>query len=168
MELKEALQKRRSCRKFKSTKLNDKQIDYLLHAAMSGPSAMNSKPWKFYVIKDEKKLKELQSASIYSGYDAPLAIIVAGDMSKTLKDDLKDFWIEDTSAATENILLAATDLGLGSVWCGIYPKKSYTENLRKILNEDDNIVPLNIIYVGYPDVSLEARDQYDINSIKVI
>ena len=168
MELKEVLQNRRSCRKFKATKISEEQIDYILHAAMSGPSAMNKQPWMFYVIKDEIKLKELHKASLYSKYEAPLAIVVAGDSSRFLPLGMKDFWIQDASSATENILLAATDLGLGSVWCGIYPQKKATENLREILGASEKIIPLNIIYIGYPNTELEPRDQYNKRYVKII
>lgn len=161
MELKEALLKRRSCRKFLDKKVNNEDIDYLLHAAMSGPSAMNKTPWEFYVIKDETKLKEIKKASLFTGYDAPLAIVVGCDLKRALPLKLKEFWIQDCSAATENILLAATDLGLGSVWCGIYPQEKPVTNLRRILNLKENIVPLNIIYIGYPLNENEPRDQYN-------
>ena len=123
MEVKDALLKRRSIRKYLDKEVSDEIIEELLHAAMSGPSACNRRPWIFYVIKDQDKLSELRKASRFSNMNAPLAIVVVGDLSRSLPLQLKDFWIQDCSAATENILLRATDLGLGSLWCGIYPQK---------------------------------------------
>ena len=123
MEVKDALLKRRSIRKYLDKEVSDEIIEELLHAAMSGPSACNRRPWIFYVIKDQDKLNELRKASRFSNMNAPLAIVVVGDLSRSLPLQLKDFWIQDCSAATENILLRATDLGLGSLWCGIYPQK---------------------------------------------
>ena len=123
MELKEVLLKRRSVRKFTEEAVSEEHIQELLHAAMSGPSACNKKPWEFYVISNPETLKELQSASKFTKMKAPLAIVVCGNLSRALPMQLADYWIQDCSAATENILLRVTDLGLGAVWCGIHPQK---------------------------------------------
>lgn len=161
MELKEVLLKRRSIRKFKEDKVEQEKIDYLLHAAMSGPSACNRQPWDFCVVTNEELLKELKKASRFTNIDAPLAIIVSGNLSKALPSGLKDFWIQDTSAASENILLAATDLGLGAVWCGMYPQVRPYKSVQKILNLTEKIIPLNIIYIGYPVNQSEEKDYYN-------
>ena len=100
--------------------------------------------------------------------NAPLAIVVVGDLSRSLPLQLKDFWIQDCSAATENILLRATDLGLGSLWCGIYPQKRPVERVKEILGITNSDIPLNIIYIGYGDEEKESRDQYEKNRVKVI
>ena len=168
MEVKDALLKRRSIRKYLDKEVSDEIIEELLHAAMSGPSACNSRPWIFYVIKDQDKLSELRKASRFSNMNAPLAIVVVGDLSRSLPLQLKDFWIQDCSAATENILLRATDLGLGSLWCGIYPQKRPVERVKKILGITNSDIPLNIIYIGYGDEEKESRDQYEKNRVKVI
>lgn len=161
MELKEVLLKRRSVRKFKEDKIEEEKIAKLLHAAMSGPSACNRQPWDFHVVTNKDILKELRKASRFSNIDAPLAIIVAGNLSKALPLNLKEFWVQDTSAATENILLAATDLGLGAVWCGMYPQVNPYKRVQRILNLSDKIIPLNIIYIGYPLSETEPKDYYD-------
>ena len=168
MEVKYALLKRRSIRKYLDKEVSDEIIGELLHAAMSGPSACNRRPWIFYVIKDQDKLNELRKASRFSNMNAPLAIVVVGDLSRSLPLQLKDFWIQDCSAATENILLRATDLGLGSLWCGIYPQKRPVERVKKILGITNSDIPLNIIYIGYGDEEKESRDQYEKNRVKVI
>ena len=165
MELKEAFLKRRSVRKFTKDVVSDDEIAYLLHAAMSGPSAMNNKPWEFYVITNKDKLEQLKTASQYTGYDAPLAIVVAGDLSRALPEPMKEFWVQDCCSATENILLAATDLGLGSVWCGIYPMDKAVNNVQKILGVTSDVLPLNIIYIGHPNVEVESRDQFDLRNV---
>ena len=82
MELLDAILKRRSIRRFTKDKINIEKIDILLKAAMSAPSAANRKPWEFYVITDEKILNELRSASKYTNYEASLAIIVCGNLTK--------------------------------------------------------------------------------------
>ena len=168
MEVKDALLKRRSIRKYLDKEVSDEIIEELLHAAMSGPSACNRRPWIFYVIKDQDKLNELRKASRFSNMNAPLAIVVVGDLSRSLPLQLKDFWIQDCSAATENILLRVTDLGLGSLWCGIYPQKRPVERVKKILGITNSDIPLNIIYIGYGDEEKESRDQYEKNRVKII
>ena len=168
MEVKDALLKRRSIRKYLDKEVSDEIIEELLHAAMSGPTACNRRPWIFYVIKDQDKLNELRKASRFSNMNAPLAIVVVGDLSRSLPLQLKDFWIQDCSAATENILLRATDLGLGSLWCGIYPQKRPVERVKEILGITNSDIPLNIIYIGYGDEEKESRDQYEKNRVKVI
>lgn len=160
MELQDVLQSRRSIRKYTEEPVSKEDIDLLMHAAMSGPSACNKMPWEFYVITDETVLEKLRNASRYSKIYAPLAIVVCGSLSRALPSQLAPYWIQDCSAATENILLAATDLGLGTVWCGIHPQKRAEERVREALGLTEKQIPLNIIYVGHPDQVQEPRDQY--------
>lgn len=161
MELKDALLKRRSVRKFTEEKVSAELIDELMHAAMSGPSACNKQPWEFYVVTNEDVLEKLRSASMFTKMKAPMAIIVCGNLDRALPLHAAAYWIQDCSAATENILLCATDLGLGAVWCGIHPQKRAEEKVRECLGIDDKQIPLNIILVGHPAEEPEARDQYD-------
>ncbi|MDY5727179.1 MAG: nitroreductase family protein [Erysipelotrichaceae bacterium] len=161
MELFETLLKRRSCRKYLDTEVSDEQIDQILHAAMSAPSACNKQTWQFYVVKNKEVLSKLNKASQFSNINAPLAIVVCGNMSKALPFQMKEFWIQDCSAATENILLAATDMGLGSVWCGIHPQKRAEKKVSDILGLSEKQIPLNIIYIGHPDEEQSPRDQWD-------
>lgn len=160
MELQDVLQSRRSIRKYTEEPVSKEEIDLLMHAAMSGPSACNKTPWEFYVVTDEAVLEKLRNASRYSKIYAPLAIVVCGSLSRALPSQLAPYWIQDCSAATENILLAATDLGLGTVWCGIHPQKRAEERVREALGLTEKQIPLNIIYVGHPDQVQEPRDQY--------
>lgn len=161
MELKDVLQKRRSIRKFKEEHVPEEYIAELLHAAMSGPSACNRTPWDFYVVTNKEALAKLRKAARYSKMEAKLAIVVCGNLSKALPSQLAPFWIQDCSAATENILLRATDLGLGAVWCGIHPMKRAEKNVSEILGLSAKHIPLNIIYLGFPAEEPEARDQFD-------
>ena len=165
MELKEALLKRRSIRKFTSETVSDEMIDELMHAAMSGPSACNKRPWEFYVITSREKLDELKTASKFMGFDAPLAIVVCGNLRHALPLKFSEYWIQDCSAATENILLRATDLGLGAVWCGAHPQKRVVENIRACLDIPEKQIPLNIICIGHPAQECEPRDQYDASRV---
>lgn len=160
MEVQEALLRRRSVRKFTPEVVNDTDIQTLLHAAMSGPSACNCTPWEFYVVTNQDILARLRKATRYSGIVAPLAIIVAGDLTRALPEPRSSFWVHDCSAATENILLRAVDLGLGAVWCGIYPDENAVRTVSDILHVAPPILPLNILYIGHPAETPEPRDQY--------
>lgn len=161
MELKEALYKRRSVRKFTDEPISDEMIEELLHAAMSGPSACNKKPWEFYVVTNPDKLEELKGASKFIKFNSKLAIIVCGNLSRALPLHMANYWIQDCSAATENILLRVTDLGLGAVWCGIHPQKNAEERVHKMLDIPKSQVPLNVIFIGHPAEEPESRDQYE-------
>lgn len=160
MEVKDALLARRSIRKFTDEPVNKEMIEELMHAAMSGPSACNKTPWEFYIVSDEERLKLLYGAAHYSKITAPLAIVVCGDLKRSLPLKFAEFWVQDCSAATENILLRAVDLGLGAVWCGIHPQKAAEKKVAKALKLPSNHIPLNIIYVGHPAETQPSRDQY--------
>jgi nitroreductase len=168
MELKEVLLKRRSIRKFTDEAVSEEFINELMHAAMSGPSACNKKPWDFYVVTNQEVLKKLQSVTRFTKMQSKLAMIVCGNLSRALPLQLADYWIQDCSAATENILLCATDLGLGAVWCGIHPQKTAEKKVAQILDLGTKQIPLNIIFLGHPAESPEARDQYDEKRIHYI
>ena len=161
MEVKEALLKRRSIRKFTEKPVSKEMIDELMHAAMSGPSACNKKPWDFYVITNADVLEQLKSASKFTKFSSKLAIVVCGNLSKALPLNFAEYWIQDCSAATENILLRVTDLGLGAVWCGIHPQKRAEKKVAEFLGLGAKQVPLNIIFIGHPAEEPEARDQYE-------
>ena len=160
MEVQEALQKRRSVRKFTEEAVPEEMIDTLLHGAMSGPSACNRQPWEFWVVTHSQTLEKLRSATRFTNYEAKLAIVVAGNLSRALPMGLGEYWVQDCSAATENILLQATDLGLGAVWCGIYPQKRAQQRVSALLGLTEKQIPLNVIFLGFPAEAPEARDQY--------
>ena len=168
MEVKEAMLKRRSVRKFTDETVSDADVNELMHAAMSGPSACNKMPWHFYVVKDPEALEKLRGAAHYSKIDAPLAVVVAGNLTKALPLSLAEFWVQDCSAATENILLRVTSLGLGAVWCGIHPQKHAEKKVREALGMPVYHVPLNIIYIGHPAEEPDARDQYSELNVTII
>ena len=161
MELKEALLKRRSVRKYKDVPVTDEQIDELLHAAMSGPSACNKTPLEFYVVKNGPTLDSVKKASLFARFNSPLVIVVCGNTERALPAPITDYWVQDCSAAIENILLRAVDLGLGTVWCGAYPHARVVGNLQECLDLPETQIPLGIVHVGYPEETPEARDQYD-------
>ena len=168
MELSEVLLKRRSIRKFTDEPVSEEDVLKLLHAGMSGPSACNRTPWEFFVVTNPEILEKLRKSARYSKIKAPLAIVVCGNLSKALPLQLSPFWIQDCSAATENILLKATDLGLGAVWCGIHPMKTSEKKVSEALSLSEKLVPLNIIHIGHPAEFPEPRDQYNEKKVHYI
>lgn len=161
MELREVLLKRRSVRKFTDEPVTDDMIDAILHAAMSGPSACNKRPWEFYVAKSAGALERLRGVSPAARMNAALAIVVCGNLEKALPGDMQTFWIQDASAAVENILLRVTDLGLGACWCGVHPMERAIAKVREALDLPKHISPLGLIWIGHPADTPEPRDQYE-------
>ena len=158
---------RTSVRAYKERQVEDEKIEILLRAAMAAPSAANKQPWRFVVIRDKDTLKEIADSlhTMRMAAEAPLAIAVCGDMNATLPDDGLDYWVEDASAATENMLLAAHDIGLGAVWCGVYPMKDRVAYVSRLLNLPSYIIPLNIVPIGYPAENPEPKDKWDASKI---
>ena len=168
MEVKEALLCRRSVRKYTDEAVSEEDISELMHAAMSGPSAVNAKPWEFFAVTNADALAALRKSSRFTNMNAPLAIVVCSVPSRLLPGSLADFWVQDCSAATENILLRAVDLGLGAVWCGIHPQKAAVKRVQAALGLKDRQIPLNIIFVGHPAETPEPRDQYDEKRVHLV
>lgn len=156
------IETRATVRMFKKDEVPDMLVGELLHAGMAAPTALNAQPWHFIVIRDRDVLKSLSVASPHTGVlaDAPLAIAVCGDMNKKLKSAEGVYWQHDVCAATENILLAAHGLGLGATWTGCYPVEERYQLARKVLSLPDNIVPVSIIAIGYPAMSVEPKDKW--------
>ena len=157
-ELIEAIFARRSIRKYTAELVSEKDVEMMLEAAMAAPSASNRMPWHFIVIADRQILDNLARAHPYGKMllEAPLCIAVCGD--KTISSR---YWVQDCSAATENLLLAATALGLGAVWLGVHPREERINPIRKVLNIPENVIPLNLISIGHPAEKKEPRTQYD-------
>ena len=155
---------RTSIRSFKPDVISAETETVLLKAAMAAPSAINRQPWAFVVIRDPKVLAEIGKALRGASRPlktAPMAIVVCGDMAKTIKGEANQFWVQDLSAATENLLLAANACKLGAVWCGVYPVKSNVEKISTILNLPADIVPLNVIAIGYPVKPQKPKNKWN-------
>ena len=161
METIEALYARRSIRKYQNRSVEKEKLDVLLNAAMAAPSAMNIQPWEFVVITKLENLEKIRSVSPLGRYNAPAAIVVCGNTSLFKHPMASRFWVQDCSAATENILIAAVELGLGAIWIGIHPINLFTKRISQILDLPSHVLPLNIIYVGYPDGEKPPRTQFN-------
>ena len=156
---------RRSIRNFLDKSVDDSQIEALLSAAMAAPTAMNMQPWHFVVVRENESLNQLRKTSPFSKMNATCAIIVCGNLNTFKRATMERFWVQDCSAATQNLLLAATALGLGAVWCGVHPVKRLEENVSKTLGLPSSVIPFALVFVGYPAEDKPARTQYDASKI---
>lgn len=154
---------RTSIRQYQDRPVEQEKVEQLLRAAMAAPTAVNKQPWHFYVLNTKEAINRLADAS-QRGSDmvrsAALVIVVCGDMDKALEGKAREYWIQDTSAATENLLLAAHALGLGAVWTGVYPMKERVEMTTKVLSLPENLVPLCTILIGYPAENPTPKDKW--------
>jgi len=158
MDAMEAILTRRSIRKYTKQPVPDEVIKELLEAAMHAPSAGNRQPWCFVVINDRKIMNEITKYAVYSQMlkEAAGAIFVCCDLNL----GKIGFGVEDCSAATQNILLAAHAGGLGAVWIGIYPAESLVTATQKLLNLPEQIIPVSLISIGYPAEQKPQADRY--------
>ncbi len=156
----QAILSRRSIRRYTSEPVPDDLIEKLLRAAMSAPSAGNEQPWHFIVIKDKRTMEEIQRFHPFAKMlrEAPVAILVCGDLRL---EKYTGFWVQDCSAATENMLIAANSLGLGAVWLGLYPIKERVDNMRKLLDMPEDVIPLSLVSVGFPSEKKPPADRFD-------
>lgn len=159
--MKNPILERRSVRKFKDTPVERELIEKLVEAADAAPSACNKRPIEFYVVTNEAKLNEISKAGIFTRMKAPLIIVVVGNLNKALPSPMSDYWIHDAGAASENILIEATTLGLGSCWCGIHPQKRVMEKVREALGLSERQIPFSMIKIGYPNESHPAHEGYN-------
>jgi len=151
-----------SVRDFTGEKISAEQIDTLLRAAMAAPSALNKQPWAFIVITDETLIAQLGEALPYSrcSNHPACAILPCGDLSKTIEGEMAAFWINDVSAATENLLLAAHAMGLGAVWTGLHPDMTRVALVQEILGLPEHILPLCVVPVGVPAEQPAIKDKF--------
>lgn len=165
MELMDTILTRRSIRKFTKDKVSNVEIKELIRAGMQAPSAGNKQPWHFVVINDQKKLNAITKFHKYAKMlkQAPTAILVCGEVKE---EDTCGYWIQDCSAATQNILLAAHSKGLGAVWLGIFPTEERMEGIRKLLNLPKKIYPLSLIAIGHPAEVKKTVDRFDEKKIR--
>ncbi|MDE6277421.1 MAG: nitroreductase family protein [Muribaculaceae bacterium] len=169
-EILENILTRTSVRRFSPEPVPEGDIDAILRAAMSAPTGVNRRPWFFYVVEDKDVLASLAGVLPYAkmAKDAPLAILVCGDSSRFLEGDDSTLWVQDVSAASENILLAAHALGLGGVWTCLYPHQDRMDAVRKLLDIPSALVPFNLIPIGYPAAPQKPMDKYSPDRIKRI
>jgi len=164
METLKAISTRHSIRKFTSQKVSEELIETILRAGMQAPSARNFQPWQFILTTDRKILDKIPKVHPYAEmmYQATLAILVCGDLNL---EKSVEYCAVNCSAATQNMLLAAHDCGLGAVWLGIYPREERIIGLKNLFNIPDDIIPISLIACGYGDEELATEDRFKQNRI---
>ena len=162
----ENIMTRTSIRQFTDRAIAKDTLDTIVKAGMAAPSAVNAQPWAFVVVTEKNMLDSLNSVHSHANLKtATAAIIVCGNMEKAMEGEGREFWVQDCSAATENILLAAHAYGLGAVWCGVYPMQERVKDVQQVLGMPETIVPLNIITMGYPDENPAPKDKFKSENI---
>jgi nitroreductase len=154
----EAILQRRSIRKYSDQPVSIEDLLRLLQAAMAAPSATNARPWEFVVVTEEGVLKDLKKALPFGNHNAPAAIVVCG---KPTSITAGRFWVQDCSAAMENILVTAVEMGLGTVWIGIHPVFLLEKGVSRVLGLPKGTIPLGMALIGHPAEEKEPRSQYD-------
>lgn len=164
MDILTALRTRRSIRKFEDKPVSDEMIHEILDAAMMAPSAGNAQPWQFIVVNDREILNTIGDINPYAKMvpKAPLGILVCGDLSK---EKYPGYWVQDCSAAMQNLLLAVHGLGLGAVWTGIYPDKERVPAFSKLFNLPEHVIPLGFVPIGWPAQELKSASRFKEDNI---
>ncbi len=150
---------RTSIRQYTNEPVSKADIETMLRAGMAAPTAVNRQPWHFVAVTDKAKLAELAGRRGMIK-QAGVAIVVCGNMDKAMQGPAQAFWVQDCSAATENILLAANALGLGAVWTGCYPMDDRVAEVSKALKLPETIVPLCVIAIGHPAEQPTPKDKW--------
>jgi nitroreductase len=159
MDVLTAIHTRRSIRKHLDRPVPEELVQKLLAAAMQAPSARNQQPWQFVVIDDRERLSKIAEfmPNAAMAAQAPLAILVCGDLDL---EKSEGYWVVDCAAAVENMLLAAHALGLGAVWCGVYPRAPRMEGLRQLVGLPNHVVAHSLVVLGYGAEQVVAEDRY--------
>ena len=151
---------RTSIRQYTDETVSKADIETMLRAGMAAPTAVNRQPWHFVAVTDKTKLAELAGRRGGMIKQAGVAIVVCGNMDKAMQGPGQAFWVQDCSAATENILLAANAIGLGAVWTGCYPMDDRVAEVSKTLKLPKTIVPLCVIAIGHPAEQPAPKDKW--------
>lgn len=151
-----------SVRRFADRDVAPELQEAICYAAFCAPSGVNKQPWELFVIDDRQTLARLADALPYAKMtaEAPMAIVTCGNPDRFLEGVDDQLWIQDLSALSENILLAAHALGLGGVWTCLYPHDERIEPVKEILGLKEDMVPFNLIPIGYPATAHAPMDKW--------
>ena len=150
-----SMKSRKSVRKFDDSKtISEEDMKTIIDCGMSAPSAMNERSSHFVVVRDQALRDKLAGFYPYAQFirnPTAVAVLVCSDHSKLI---IPEYWQQDCGAATENMLVAAASMGIGSTWSGVFPMQESKENdVRALLGIPEGIKVFNIIGFGYPDGS---------------
>jgi len=157
-----AIKKRHSIRQYKKKEVPEEMVKDILKAGMFAPSAKNQRSWEFIIVKDTKKLVPLTIWTLPLK-TAPLAIVVIADKNKS------SHWVEDCSAAVENMMLQATEIGLGTCWVQIHSSstKNAEANIKKMLGIPGNYGVLCMMALGFPDVKKAGHSEEEFEKFRI-
>jgi nitroreductase len=168
MTVSEIIRKRKSIRNYKrGAEVSDEALKIMLDAAMLAPSACNMRPWKFIVVRDREILNKITEIHPYTAMlkTACAAILVLADLN--IHNGVSEgAFPQDCGAASENILLQAAELGIGTCWCAVYPKENTVAEIKKLFDLPENIIPFNVIAVGVPNEEFGGRGFYEEEKVK--
>lgn len=144
MDTTKCIKTRRSIRSYQDKKIDKKIIEEIIDCARFAPTGHNLQPWEFIIVTNKDNLKLLSEVCTYGKFikNAACCIVVCGDKHN-------HHLIEDCSAATQNILLAANVYGIGSCWVAGW-KRTYNKDIKNILKIPDDIDIVSVIPLGYP------------------
>lgn len=163
MDLFSALLNRRSIRKYSDEKIPNEIIEKLLKAAMYAPSAMNNQAWQFVVINQKEKLEEIFKIIPQEMLKSTkAAVLICGDLN--LEKNI-DYIQQNCSAATQNLMLCAHGVGLGSCWVGVYPVKETISGLQRLFSLPKFVVPISLVSLGYPAENPTAEERFKTEKI---
>ena len=156
--------KRRSIRKFLDKPVENEKLIRILKAGMQAPSAHNNQRWEFIVLTEQDKKDAVSKSSPYAGMvkHAPISIVVLG---KYNDDNLTQWFEQDLSACTQNILLQIVNEGLGGCWMGFYPDRVRVDILKQLFNLPDDIMPFCVISLGYSEDKNKYIDRSDMSKV---
>jgi len=165
MDTFEAIEKRYSCRTYSDKKVSDTDLVNILDAGIKAPTGGNLQPWNFIIVDNDNIKEDIVKASLNQRWmmQAPLFIIICGDSTspkRFYKTRGELYLIQDCAAATENMLLAATSLGLKTCWVGAFD----TSAIKRILRIPNHVEPYVIITLGYSKEDIPEKKRHNLNT----
>jgi len=163
----EAIKKRRSVRAYTSEEVSEEDVERLIEAARLAPSAGNIQPWEFVIVTNAETKRRLSDAALHQTFieEAPVVIIVCADVARSSwgygSRGTNLYCLQDTAAATENMLLAAQALGLATCWVGAF----HEDEVARVVNTPRNVRPVAIVPVGRPAEKPSARPKRSMREI---
>ncbi len=153
------LYRRRSIRKYTGEGVDTSTLEQVIRAGMNAPSAGNQQPWEFVIIDDRQILHSIPDIHPHARMvpESAAAILVCADLSR---EEHQGYWVQDCAACTQNMLLAATALNLGSVWLGVYPRQERIDALRERFNIPEGVVPFSLVALGVADEEKPSNNRF--------